>query len=218
MSSHTELAPDNTDKLLRAAARRARLAPLLSRLAAGIAVLLVLLFAYQSGMFSSLVPKPVQPALKVDNPEQITGESSRIAGFDRQHQPYEITAQKGLQDKVNQNLVHLEQVLGTFNKPNGAPYQMQSTTGLYDSKSKGLDLTGVVKIIQSGRFTATMDKAHVNVETKDMDSNVPVTVEMSNGTITANGMKVSNDGKTIVFLNGVKARFDQADKKGDEAQ
>ena len=93
-----------------------------------------------------------------------------------------------------------------------------SNTGLYDSKSKGLDLDGAVKIIRPDHFTATMDKAHVNVETKDLESNVPVAVEMSNGSIKANGMRIRDNGKTVVFVNGVKARFNDTANKGDEAQ
>ena len=218
MSSHTDLAPDNTDKLLQAAVRRARLAPLLSRLAAAVAVGLVLLFMYQSGFFSALLPKTPQAPMVVAMPEQITGENSRIVGFDKEKQPYEILAQKGFQDKTNPDLAHLEQVVGNFKKVNGETYQLLSNTGLYDSKSKQLDLDGAVKIIRADHFTASMDKAHVNVETKDLVSNVPVIVDMGSSSIKANGMKISNDGKTVVFFNGVKAQFEDAAKKGDEAQ
>ena len=47
------------------------------------------------------------------------------------------------------------------------------------------------------------------LEKKNLVSNVPVVVEMGAGTIHANGMQMSNDGNTILFLNGVKARFNQ---------
>jgi lipopolysaccharide export system protein LptC len=218
MSSRTEIAPDHADRLLRAAVRRARLAPLLSRIAAGIALGLVVLFAYQSGFFVTFLPKPVLAPVTVDKPEQITGQNSRIAGFDKQLQPYEITAERGVQDKANADLVHLEKVVGTFQRPGGGSNRIVSNTGLYDTKSKELDLEGDVKIIRDTRFTATMDRAHVNVETKDMVSDAPVLVELTSGTIRANGMKISNDGKTVVFLNGVKAQFDPGTEKGDEAQ
>ncbi len=216
MSSRTELATDTTDKLLQAAVRRARLAPLLSRIALAIALGMIVLFAYQSGFFATFVPKPAPEPLKVDKPEQITGEKSRIAGFDKMQQPYEITSEKGEQDKTNPDLVHLEGVVGTFQRSGGGSHRMASDTGLYDTKSKELDLSGRVRITRDKRYTATMDKAHVNVDTKDMVSDVPVLVELASGTIRANGMKISNDGKTIVFLNGVKAQFDEGIKKGVE--
>jgi lipopolysaccharide export system protein LptC len=218
MSSRTEFIPDGTDKLLRAAARRARLAPILSWIAVACGLGLVLLFALQSGMFSALLPKTVQQPPTVGMPEQISGQKSRIAGFDRQLQPYEITADEGYEDKTNANLAHLKTVVGNFRKANGQSYQLLSATGLYNSKTKDMELQGGVKILQADHFTTTMDKAHVNVETKDLVSDVPVLVVMPTGTIKANGMKITNDGNNIVFLNGVKAQFEQASDKGDEAQ
>jgi lipopolysaccharide export system protein LptC len=218
MSSRTEFIPDSTDKLLRAAARRARLAPILSWIAAAGGLGLVLLFALQSGMFSALLPKAVQVPPTVDKPEQISGQKSRIAGFDRQQQPYEITADEGFEDKTNANLAHLKTVVGNFRKANGQSYQLLSATGLYNSKTKDMELQGGVKILQADHFTTTMDKAHVNVETKDLVSDVPVLVVMPTGTIKANGMKITNDGNNIVFLNGVKAQFELTSDKGDEAQ
>ena len=80
-----------------------------------------------------------------------------------------------------------------------------------------MDLEGNVRIVEKGRFTATMAKAHVELEKKNLVSNVPVVVEMEAGTINANGLQVSNDGNNIKFLNGVKARFNQTMKKGDSS-
>ncbi len=218
MSSRTDLGPDNTDKLLRAAANRARLAPLLSGAAVVFGLGILGLFFVQSGLLAALFPKAPSIPLTVEKPEQITGQYSRIAGFDNQKQPYELTAKKGYQDKDNSNLVHMEDIVGVFKKLSGKSYQMDSNSGLYDSKSKDMDLQGNVRIVQPGEFTATMDKAHVNVATKDLVSNVPVVVEMDQGTIHANGLKISNNGNNIVFLNGVKAHFEAAAKKGDEIQ
>jgi lipopolysaccharide export system protein LptC len=217
MSSRTEFSVDNTDKLLRAAATRARLAPLLSLAFLAVAFGFLLLFMFQSGFFSAIVPKAKTADIVVQKPEQITGEQSRIAGFDKNQMPYEVTAVSGYQDKTNTDLAHLETVAGKFRKKNGDTIEMLSNTALFDSKSKQLDMKGDVTIRRQGSYTATMDSAHVDVETKDLTSDVPVVVETENATIRANGTKISNDGKTIVFLNGVRARFEQAAKKGDEA-
>jgi lipopolysaccharide export system protein LptC len=217
MSSRTEFSVDNTDKLLRSAAMRARLAPLLSLAFLAVALGVVLLFMYQSGFFSTLVPKAKPEVVVVEKPEQITGEQSRIAGFDKNQMPYEVMAISGYQDKTNTDLAHLETVVGKFRKKNGDTIEMLSNTALFDSKSKQLDMKGDVIIRRQGSYTAKMDSAHVDVETKDLISDVPVVVETETATIHANGTKISNDGKTIVFLNGVKARFEKAAKKGDEA-
>jgi lipopolysaccharide export system protein LptC len=217
MYSPTDQVRDNTDRMFQAASRRARLAPLFSLIAAGIGLGLVLLFVIQSGGFSFFFPKEKPVEFTVEKPEQITGRNARIAGFDKEQQPYEITAQAGYQDKENPDLAHLEMVVGNFTKKTGNPVKMIAQKATYNSKSKQMDMQGKVQIIKSGSFTAVMDTAHVDMQTKDLVSNVPVDVDMSGGTIRANGMKITNDGKTIVFLNGVKARFQEAAKKGDEA-
>ncbi len=218
MSSHTEIHSGDTDRLLQAAARRARLAPLLSWAAIAFGLGLIVVFLMQAGFFSALLPKPAAVPLTAEMPEQISGAFSRIAGFDREKQPYEVTAKKGYQDRVKANLVHLEDLVATFRRSSGQSYEIYSNTGLYDSKVKEMDLEGKIRIVEAGRFTAAMEKAHIVMEQKNLVSNVPVVVEMGSGTIKANGMKISNDGKNILFLNGVKASFTDLVSKGDTIQ
>jgi LPS export ABC transporter protein LptC len=215
MSSRTEIQPDNTDELLLAAARRARLAPLLGWAALAFGLGIVIVFLAQAGVFSALRPKPEAPPLTVEMPEQISGAFARISGIDRENQPYVITSKKGYQDKESADLVHMEDLTGTFQRKSRPPFELFSDTGLFHAKVKELDLEGNVRIVEKGRFTATMAKAHVELEKKNLVSNVPVVVEMDAGTISANGLQVSNDGNNIKFLNGVKARFNQTMTKGD---
>ena len=218
MSSRTEFLPDDTARLLQAAGRRARLAPILSWAAFALGLGLIVVFLVQAGLFSALLPKPAPVPLTVEKPEQISGSFSRIAGFDREKQPYEVTAKKSYQDKEKSNLVHLEDLVGTFRRISGQSYKMIANTGLYDSTAKEMDLEGNVKIMEPNRFTATMEKAHIVMEKKNLVSNVPVVVELKSGTITANGLQISNDGKNILFLNGVKAHFQEIAKKGENTQ
>jgi lipopolysaccharide export system protein LptC len=218
MSSHTEVHTDDTDRLLQAAARRARLAPILGWVFLALGLGLIVVFLIQAGLFSALLPKPAPVPMTVEMPEQISGSFSRIAGFDNEKQPYEVTAKKGYQDKEVANLVHMEDLVATFRRGSGQSFEVFSNTGLYDSKVKEMDLEGKVRIVEAGRFTATMEKAHIEMEKKNLVANVPVVVEMGSGTIAANGLKISNDGKNILFLNGVKARFTETAKKGDNTQ
>lgn len=217
MSSHTDYPADNTGRLLQAAQRRAQLAPILGWVFLALGLGLVVLFLLQAGFFTAMLPKPKPSLPTVEMPEQITGSFSRIAGFDNEKQPYEVTAKKGYQDKEVANLVHMEDLTGTFRRGSGQSFEVFSNTGLYDSKAKEMDLEGKVRIVEAGRFTATMEKAHIEMEKKNLVANVPVLVEMGSGTIKANGMKISNDGKNILFLNGVKARFSDMAKNGDSA-
>jgi hypothetical protein len=123
MSSRTEIQPDNTDELLQAAARRARLAPILSWAALAFGLGLVIVFLVEAGVFSALRPKPAPTPLTVEMPEQIAGAFARITGFDRENQPYVITAKKGYQDKETAELVHMEDLTGTFQRKSRQPFE-----------------------------------------------------------------------------------------------
>jgi lipopolysaccharide export system protein LptC len=218
MSSRTDMLNEGARVRAEAAARRARMAPILSMAVAAGGAALVLVFVAQAGMFSALKPSRDMPAVTIEKPEQINTQNSRLAGFDKERQPYELTAETGYQDKDTPNLVHMEKVVGAFRKQSGASYQITSDLGLYDTKSKQMDLSGSVQIVEPGRMTATMDRASVGVEDKSLVTDVPVKVVMGSSTIRANGMKITDDGRNILFLNGVKARFNgQSDGKGDSA-
>jgi lipopolysaccharide export system protein LptC len=194
------------------AATRSRMAPYFSGGFALVVLLLVGIFIYQAGTFTSK-PKPAEvPALPAD---QVTVTESTITGLDKQQRPYSISARTAIQDKDNPNFITLDEVQGATNRSNGEPITFQSLKGFYDSDVKTLDLDTNVVIKSEGRFTARMDKAHVIVEEKRLTSNVPVAVELSTGTINANGVEIANDGNNILFLNGVKAHFEKSQSKGD---
>lgn len=213
MSSPTDLLRLRAEK----AARRARMAPYIGFGLIGVAIAFTGLFFYQAGVFGALIPKPPQPVPKIEKADQITSQQSHVTGFDREQQPYELEARQGFQDKDKPNLVHLEELTGTFRKRSGKSYNIAANNGLYDTKVKEIALSGDVKIVEPGRLTASMAKALVQVDSKSLDTDVPVEVVMNDGSgqINAGGMKISDDGKTILFLNGVKARF-EGDGKGDQ--
>jgi hypothetical protein len=79
-----------------------------------------------------------------------------------------------------------------------------------EGAGKALDLQGEVKLESKGSFVAEMARARVVLEDKAVDTDVPVLVTFDAGTINAQGMKITDDGKRILFFNGVKARFQQA--------
>jgi LPS export ABC transporter protein LptC len=185
----------------------------LSWLTAAAILAIAAVFLAQAGLFSLLLPERA-PLPPIPNPEQITATDSTVTGLDRQNQPYEVKAARGWQDAKTPTLVHLETVEGRFRRPAGAEYTITAATGLYDTKSKTLDLAGNVEIVQKDRFTARMDKANIEVETKTLTSGVPVEVHFPDGTVSANGLVISDDGARILFSNGVKAMFSRQTAEG----
>jgi lipopolysaccharide export system protein LptC len=198
----------------RKAVRRAGLAKALTWLAAALGLGFVVAFLVQAGLFNALVPDAprTEPQTRAD---QITATQSTVTGMDRQKLPYEVTAKRGWQDEATPTLVHLEAPEGRFRRPAGTEYMISAETGLYDTEAKKLDLSGNVLLEQKDRFTARMDRANIVVEEKRLVSDSPVAVSFGSGMVNANAMQITDDGARILFLNGVKARFDAPQAKGD---
>lgn len=213
-SLHTSARASDPHVVARAMTRY-RLAPLIGwgAIAAGMALLAS--FFWQAGVFNALVPKPPVAPSVVDNPEQGAASTANVTGFDKDNQPYTFSSETALQDKTEPHKVHLTVVSGRFQRNSGEVITLAANGGLYDTDAKTLDLDGKVHIVSEGRFTADMDRAHVDTTTKKMTSDTPVTVVFGSGTINANGLEITDDGKNILFKDRVRAKFMSQPGEGD---
>jgi lipopolysaccharide export system protein LptC len=164
-------------------------------------------FFYQAGSFQSLLPdEPGAPPVAVA-PDQTTVVTTDVGGFDKDKLPFQITADKAVQDESTPNLVRLEKVTGTFKRVSGQLLRVTADSALYDSDRRILDLESNVELVLDNRVTARLKSARVNVDDKSLRAEVPVDVAFRDGDVKANGFEISDDGKRILFLNGVKSRF-----------
>lgn len=191
----------------RRAQTRAGLTRWLSYVALAAAAGLGLIFVVELGLFERTAKTTGSQLAPVENPNQITGGPSRISGYDNNNLPFDITAQKGVQDATVESLAHLHVVDSVFARPNGAKLRITSRAALYESKTKDLALVGDVVFAEGSRFVARMDKAAVNMNEQTLASQSPVSVDIIGGTITADSLTISANGERILFRGGVRARF-----------
>ncbi len=193
--------------------RRMQPAAIASWLTLALAIAFFILFLVQAGTFSSFSDYPEPAPVKDVTQEKVIVSSSSISGFDREKQPYTINSQSAVQDPERANIINLKTISGRLRKSDGTQYSFDAKTGVYDSDSKTLDLAGDVHIISSGRFVATMPSARVSLQDKQLTSDAQVVVQFDNGDIVANGVRITNDGKDILFVNGVRAHVLSAASK-----
>lgn len=171
----------------------------------------VLFFVAQTGMFSAFFTKKEVKKVNIPLPDQVSSGFSTITGFDKEKQPYKLTAQKVVQDEKDSKKAHLTTVDATLKKKNGEILKMDAQTGVYKSENKVLDLAGKVRLSSKDRFVAHLEKATVILKEKRMYAKVPVKVLFDRGSINANGMEVLDNGKKIEFFDGVKFRYEPAE-------
>jgi LPS export ABC transporter protein LptC len=211
---HTSRRASDPDAVSRAVARN-RLAPLIGWGAILATLALIAVFVWQAGLFNALMPRAPATPETIDNPEQGAATSANVTGFDKDNQPYTFSSKTALQDKVLPNKVHLTDVSGTFKRNSGEVVTLAANGGLYDTDIKTLDLAGAVRIESEGRFVAEMESAHVDTTSKKMTSDSAVVVTFGSGTIQANGLEITNDGKNILFHDRVRAKFQGTPGEGD---
>jgi lipopolysaccharide export system protein LptC len=216
MSSPTKAGPASAaEKLARQAGLRVKIAKYLGIAAGLFGIGILAAFLLQSGFFGSFKPKPLPPAEKIEPPAQISSTASRISGIDKDNQPYEINAQKGVQDQSSASVVHLETVTGVFHRPNNTQVNLVAKTATYDSKTKAMKLAGDVVFEEPGRYKATMQSAALNLDDKSLVSQSPVRVDIASGTVEADSLEIVDNGKRSLFKGHVKAKFGTNTGSGD---
>jgi lipopolysaccharide export system protein LptC len=205
----------------RARPRSLRASRLLARLSLAAAAALLVLLAYQTGTVPSFRfgsqhadEAALDPSAVARIDTEVTVSQSRFTGFDKQQQPFTVTARNASQEEGDKNRVQLEEVEAHLKRKGGANVAIRSQTAQYDSQSRTIELQGNVTIVSEDGFMAKMEKAHVNIAEHRLRTDVPVEVVSSTGVIRSNGMEIMDDGARILFLNRVRATFGAEDRKG----
>jgi lipopolysaccharide export system protein LptC len=183
----------------------------------GLAAALAAVFVVHIARFEATAPS--RPTAETSAPvsDQVVVTDSTLTGFDRDRQPYSVTAASAVQDAAEPNRVHLETVSGELHRRSGDILRLAARTALYDSKTEVLQLNGDVSLVTPGRFVAEMAQAEVTLTDKRLRSQSPVTVTFDRGTITAGGLEITDDGNRVVFFNRARANFGPR-TKGDMLQ
>lgn len=137
-------------------------------------------------------------ALVMNNP--------RYRGTDASGQPYVVTADRAIQDPKDDKQVTLDRVQADMTMSNGEWWSLTSDTGLYNGNTQLLDLFGNINVFGDRGTEMHGHSAEINLETKVISSDEKVWGHADFGTINANGMRVYDRGRVIVFINGVKTK------------
>src|SRR5262249_35268503 len=211
MSSHIRVVP-------RPGKRRAgvRLPLIMSWAFVLLAGVLVIGFFIKVGTYQTIEPYERRLGQKGDGAATRTAvSSSTYSGFDKDQQPYEISAEKAVRDQSDPGAVALEKVTGNVRRSDGAVLRFSARQGRCVMKRKQLTLSGDVRLVSEGRFVASLAQAEVDVHNRGLVSNDPVVVEMTDGVIHAGNMEISDDGDRVLFTGRVKTHFGNPSGKSD---
>jgi lipopolysaccharide export system protein LptC len=167
------------------------------------AIMLTIAAAAYFQPLKSLVKLPVDPGRVVVSGTTINMEAPKLGGFTRDGRPYQLTARAAAQDLTNPGVLELKDVRARIQMQDKNTVDVSAATGIYDTKGDTMMLKTDVVVSSSAGYSVRMNEAQIDVKTNRMVSDKSVEVTLSNGTIKAKRMDVSENGDLMRFTGDV---------------
>ncbi len=142
---------------------------------------------------------------------KIAMENPRLTGFRKDSRPYEVTAKAAFQDVRKPGLIELKDVNGKLaTDAAGTVANLVSATALFDTAKELLELSEAIRITTTRGEEVLLRSASVDIKAGTVVSREPVKITTQNGTIEAEGVQVSDSGRTVSFQGRVRTQFSRA--------
>jgi len=138
----------------------------------------------------------------------------RYIASDEQNQPFSVVAAQADKSTDQPDIILLDQPEAEMTQTDGAWVTIRSDKGWYDQATGILKMRGNVRVMRDdgNEFTTTEADADVRKGTAWGDQHVEG--QGPQGVINAQGFRLSDRGKTVVFLNQSKADVQAAESPG----
>ena len=151
-------------------------------------------------MFGKL---PVDIGHLVVSGTKITMEQPHLSGFTNDARAYEFTAAAAAQDMTKPDIIELHNIRAKMQMQDKSSVQMTALSGVYDSKGETLKLNHDIRLSSSNGYRGKLSEAIVDVRKGNVASDHPVRIEMLQGTLDANRLRIVDQGDLIRFEGGV---------------
>ena len=160
----------------------------------------------------SLTELPV-PKIAADK-GQLEMIKPRYFSLDEQNKPYSLVAQKADKLADQPDIVLLDQPEAEMTQTDGAWVNIRSDKGWYNQNTGILLMRGNVRVLRDDGNEFTTEEAESDIRKGTAWGDVHVVGQGPQGVINAQGFRLSDRGKTMVFLNESKADVQAAERPG----
>lgn len=150
---------------------------------------------------------------------KIVMESPAIAGRNEQGISYSLTATRALQDLTDPNMITLENVKAAMPLNKDVIARVTAAGGIFDRSADKLDMNQPFVVNLSNGITASFQSARLDVPRSTMETSDPVKITTNDASIVANTMKISDNGKTLLFAGQVQVNLERSalSKEGNQS-
>jgi len=203
--SYWTMSRGDSERAFRAARRHSRTIRIL-RVAVPSAVVVVTVVIVAMTYFNPLRmfgKLPVDIGHLVVSGTKITMEQPHLSGFTNDARAYEFTAAAAAQDMTKPDIIELHNIRAKMQMQDKSSVQMTALSGVYDSKGETLKLNHDIRLSSSNGYRGKLSEAIVDVRKGNVASDHPVRIEMLQGTLDANRLRIVDQGDLIRFEGGV---------------
>jgi lipopolysaccharide export system protein LptC len=137
----------------------------------------------------------------------------QFQGRDSQGKPFKLTAETARRRRENINIVDLTNP----QLKDSTSTTVSAREGVYDEKSRILDLVGNVVMQDAAGYTFTTERARMFVEASRVEGKTRLHGTGPMGEVTADSYEVLDDGNRIVLKGNVSTTFTPKRKRGGRA-
>ena len=142
--------------------------------------------------------------LIMDNP--------RYVGVDADQRPYQISASTASQRSKEDRLVRLDAPSADILMANSGWVAMSAETGIYDKSTETVDLSGSVTLYYDEGYQFVSESARLSLRDGTAIGRRPITGHGEAGEIVAEGFRLMERGKRVLFTGKSKAVLRSAAK------
>ena len=160
--------------------------------------------------FRMLLPKlPLDIGNMVVSGTKITMESPHLSGYTPDQRPYELWAKTATQDLTDPDHVELKTLRAKVRMEDQSIVTLDALNGLFDTKEQLLNLHKDIFLQTSTGYEARLTQAFVDMGKGIVTSEEHVDVKLTNGTLTADKLRITGGGEVVRFEGNVVMNLDK---------
>jgi lipopolysaccharide export system protein LptC len=134
---------------------------------------------------------------------KVTMESPHLTGYTPDQRPYDLVAKTAIQDMTDPDHVELNTLRAKVLMEDHSTVTLDALTGKFDTKQQLLDLHKDILLTTSTGYEARLNSAHADMAKGTVSSDEHVDVKLTNGTLTADRLRITDSGAVIRFEGNV---------------
>lgn len=139
---------------------------------------------------------------------KITMETPHLTGFTPDQRPYDLVARSAVQDLTDPDHVELNILRAKVLMEDQSTVTLKSNTGVFDTKQQQLELKKDILLTTSTGYEARLSRASVDMAKGTVSSDERVDVKLTNGTLSADRLRITDNGEVIRFEGNVMMNLD----------